>query len=364
MTTFGIEEEFILVDPVTLTPADVAASVHAELLGSAHESKFVSHEFLASQIERSSPVFTQMDQAEADLVTFRTRLAAQARSRGVVAAAVGTPFMCSGWPAVTDTERYHRVEEEFRGLVTDHLINGTHVHVGVRSRDVGVAVLNRVRTWLPTLLALTGNSPYWHGADTGFASWRAMHMRRWSTGGCPPPFADAADYDRRIRRLVGVGGTYDTRTIWWNARLAEDHPTVEVRVADAQLDTGGALLAATLVRALVDTARAEAEADVAPLEVEPELLDAGLWHAARDGLGGELLDPVAGELRGSREVLHRLLVHVGDALDASGDHERTRALLDRVTTEGTGAERQRAAVRRGGPAELRRLCETALVARA
>jgi carboxylate-amine ligase len=269
MTTFGIEEEFIFLDPTALAPVDVAASVHAELLGSAHESRFVSHEFLASQIERSSPVFTRMDQAEADLVTFRTRLAAQARRRGVVAAAVGAPFMCSGWPSITDTERYHRVEDEFRGLVTDHLINGTHVHVGVPSRDVGVAVLDHVRVWLPTLLALTGNSPYWHGADTGFASWRAMHMRRWSTGGCPPPFADAADYDRRIRRLVGVGGTYDTRTIWWNARLAEGHPTVEVRVADAQLDTGSTLLVAALVRALVDTARAEAEAGAPPPSLDP-----------------------------------------------------------------------------------------------
>ena len=364
MTTFGIEEEFIFLDPRTLTPSDVGTAVHDELLGRARESRFVSHEFLASQIERSSPVFSTAGQAEADLVTFRTRLATQAERRGVVAAAVGTPFMCAGWPSVTDSERYHQVEAEFRGLVTDHLINGTHVHVAVPSRDAGVAVLNRVRTWLPTLLALTGNSPYWHGADSGFASWRAMHMRRWSSGGCPPPFADADDYDRRLARLVGVAGTYDTRTVWWNARLAEGHPTVEIRVADAQIDAGQALLVAALSRALVVTSLAEAERGDPPPSVDPELLDAGLWHATRDGLGGDLLDPVALELRGAREVVHRLLVHVGDALDAEGDHERVRTLLDRLHADGTGAERQRAAVRRGGVAALGELYRRALVARA
>ena len=362
MRTFGIEEEFIFLKPATLQPANVGDAVHAELLGRAPISRFVSHEFLASQIERSTPVFERFEQASADLLAFRSRLARAALSRGVLAAGVGAPFQTEGWPEVTDVERYHTVETEFRGLVPDHLINGLHVHVGIPNREAGVQALNRVRVWLPTLLALAVNSPFWHGADTGFSSWRSVHMRRWSTIGCPPLFTDAADYDRRIRRLVGVGGTYDLRTIWWNARLPLEHPTMEIRVCDAQLDAPSTLLLAALTRALVTTALRDSETDVAPIDIAPELLDAGLWHAAREGMESNLLNPVSGTLESSTAVTDALLHYCGDAIDEVGNHDRIQTLLARTRRLGTGAERQRAAMRAGGQPALAALLEHALTA--
>lgn len=362
MTTLGVEEEYMFLDPTTLRPANVGELIRSKLLDGRPTSTFVSHEFLASQLERSTPVFHTIDQAEADLSVFRRRLAAAAEEHGVVAAAVGTPFDTAGWPAITDDDRYHRVETEFRGLVTDHLISGTHVHVAIPDRATGVHALNRIRVWLPTLLALAGNSPYWHAADTGFDSWRAVHMRRWSTIGCPPPFADGADYERRIRRLVGIGGTYDIRTIWWNARLAEEHPTLEVRVSDAQLDVAATLLLAALVRGLVVTAIEEATRGVAPTDIDPELLDAALWHAARDGVTGSLLNPRTLELDPAAEVVRAMLEHVAAALDAHGDGGRVRELLARLWRDGTGAARQRHAMRRGGLEGLRDLYARTLIA--
>jgi carboxylate-amine ligase len=362
-TTFGVEEEYIFLDPATLRPVNVGDDVHRQLLAGSPRSKFVSHEFLASQIERSTPVFASLDQAEADLLTFRTRLSVAAAERDVVAASVGAPFQTSGWPEVTDIERYHTVETEFRGLVTDHLINGLHIHVGIPSREAGVEALNRVRAWLPTLLALAGNSPFWHGADTGFASWRSVHMRRWSTIGCPPPFLDAADYRRRTNALVGVGGTYDVKTIWWNARLSEAHPTVEVRVCDAQLEVWQTTLLAGITRALVTTALADAERGVAPIAIAPELLDAALWHAARDGTSSQLLHPATSTLQPASAVVDALLSYLSDALDETGDRPRVLALLERSRLVGSGAERQRAAVRDGGRPALRKLYERTLTAR-
>jgi carboxylate-amine ligase len=362
VATFGVEEEYIFLDPATLRPVNVGDDVHRQLLSGAPRSKFVSHEFLASQIERSSPVFSSMEQAEADLLAFRSRLAVAAAERGVVAASVGAPFQTSGWPEVTDAERYHTVETEFRGLVTDHLINGLHIHTHVPSREAGVQALNRVRVWLPTLLALAGNSPFWHGADTGFASWRSVHMRRWSTIGCPPPFADEADYDRRIRRLVGVGGTYDIKTIWWNARLSEAHPTLEVRVCDAQLEVRQTMLLAALTRALVVTALSDADAGRAPIEIAPELLDAALWHAARDGAEAKLLHPATSTLEPAEVVVDALLRYLADALDDSGDTERMRALLAQARRAGSGARRQRSAVQEGGRPALRKLYTKTLTA--
>ncbi len=348
--------------PATLRPANVGDDVHAELLGHSPVSRFISHEFLASQIERPTPVFDRFEQASADLLAFRSRLARAAVNRGVLAAGVGAPFQTEGWPEVTDVERYHTVETEFRGLVPDHLINGLHVHVGIPNRDAGVQALNRVRVWLPTLLALAVNSPFWRGTDTGFSSWRSVHMRRWSTIGCPPVFTDAADYDRRIRQLVGVGGTYDLCTVWWNARLAEDHPTVEIRVCDAQLDAPPALLLAALTRAVVTTALRDGEADVAPIDIAPELLDAGLWHAAREGMESTLLNPVSGTLESASAVTHALLRYAADAIDEVGNRERILGLLARVRRLGTGAERQRAAMRNGGRPALAALLTQALTA--
>ena len=127
------------------------------------------------------------------------------------------------------------------------------MHVGFDDRDERVRALLRLRPWLPTLLALSSNSPFWAGHDTGFDSWRAIHSRQWTTYGSPPAFTDAADYDETVSALIGIGATLDGGTINWNIRLAVLHPTVEIRVCDAQLDAQSVLTLALLIRALATT---------------------------------------------------------------------------------------------------------------
>ena len=359
MTTFGIEEEYFLVDPCTLRPVSLAESVLQGLAQAVTQPGCVTHEFLASQLERATAVFTSLAEAQADLSGFRGELGAVARAQGVLATGTGTPFAAPAEPTLTDAARYHRVAAGVRGVLRDHQICAVHVHVGVPSREAGIQALNRVRVWLPTLMALGGNSPFWRGRDTGFDSWRAVIMRRWATTGCPPSFADAADYDRRIRRLVGVAGTVDAATVAWYARLSETYPTLEVRVADAQLNLSPTLLLAALTRALVVTALADAERDSAPLEVEPELLDAALWHASRDGIHGELLDPAARVMAPARVVAGKLVRHVEEALDCAGDEPRVTDLLEWLWRTGTGADRQRQAYRTSGLRGLRALTESA-----
>ena len=353
MTTFGIEEEYFLADPQTLLPVNLADPVLGDL---APGPGAVGHEFLASQVERATAVFTELAEAEADLMGFRAALTSAAGTHGVLAVGTGTPFDAHPAPTLTDAARYHRIESGVRGVVRDHQICATHVHVGVPDRQAGVLALNAVRVWLPTLLALTGNSPFWRSRATGFDSWRAVIMRRWATTGCPPAFVDADDYDRRIRRLVGVGATVDTATVAWYARLSEAHPTIEVRVADAQLDLAPTLLLAALTRALVVTALAEPGAR--PPEVEPELLDAALWQASRDGMHGQLLDPATRTLEPAPAVVASLIRHVSGALEQAGDRPRVTALLERLDQTGTGARRQQHAFRTGGLTGLRGLLTT------
>jgi len=357
MVTFGIEEEFFLVDRSSLEPASVAEGVLDDLASKSTASGRVTGEFLASQIEWSTQILTEMESAATSLARFRAQLDSAARLHGVMAVGTGTPFDVPATPTVAEGDRYSRVVSDVRGVLRDHQISATHIHVGVPSREIGVRALNHVRVWLPTLMALSGNSPFWRGTSTGFDSWRAMLMRRWTTTGCPPSFRNAADYDRRVQHLVGIGATTDVATVAWYARLSELHPTLEVRVADAQLDVDSTILLAALTRGLVTTALRDAERDVLPPAVNPELLDAALWHASRDGIQGHLLQPMTTELAPAREVMNSLVRHIGESLDDAGDEQRVMESIEQLWRRGTGAQQQERAFAAKGLPGLRSLLE-------
>ncbi|RAN73258.1 hypothetical protein B5P43_31170 [Bacillus sp. SRB_336] len=357
MLTFGVEEEFVLLDRGRLSPGNKAATVRRALFAAGFEASVVHREFFQSQLEYASPVFTDLSAAAAHLYAFRSALSAAAEANQVQAAGVGTPFDLDGAPAVSEGARYDDVAAKVRGLTAEHQINGLHVHVGIPSRADGVAALNGVRRWLPVLLAISANSPFWRGADTGFASWRAIHSRRWTTAGCPPLFAGADDYDHRVRALTGIGATADAGTIAWCARLSERLPTLEFRVADAQLDAGTSLLLAALCRALVATALRVPSPCTASRREQPapELLDAALWHAARDGLTSKLVHPVRGGLVPAAQALGALLEETHAELAGAGDLAYVGGLLRDTLAHGSGAERQRQAVAAGGITALGQL---------
>ncbi|MFF1878401.1 YbdK family carboxylate-amine ligase [Leifsonia sp. NPDC058230] len=349
-TTIGVEEEFVLLDPATLTPVERAEDARDELGRRRDRPGTVTGEFFLSQIEYASPVCTTTAEALDSLREFRSDLAGWAAGAGLQAAGVGMPYRVLSDAHVTGGERYRDIASHFGLIVPDHQINGLHVHVGVDSRERAIRALNRLRPWLPSLLALSANSPFWQAADTGFDSWRAIHSRRWTTYGVPPPFHDAADYDRRISALHGVGGTSDAGTLNWVVRPSARYPTVEVRVFDAQLDAVSSVALAALVRGLVVT-----EPRTEPPLADPELLDSALWHAARNGLSGELLQPCTGRLQPAAVVVATLLDEAARGLAEHGDTELVESTVDRILSTGNGATRQRQAFARGGVAALSEL---------
>ncbi|WP_395245434.1 YbdK family carboxylate-amine ligase [Agromyces sp. MMS24-K17] len=362
-TTFGIEEEFVFLDPVTLRPADAGEDVYEQLSADPQWGAVTHREFLASQIEHASTVFRRLDEAEAAVSGFRVRLGEAARASGVYVASVGTSPDAHPFPAVTHTERYQRIVRDMAGLIADHQFCGLHVHIGIPDREAGVVAMNAVRPWLPLLTAISGNSPFWRGYDTGYESWRTIQLRRWPTAGSPPLFADAGDYDRRIRALLGMAGLKDIALIMWSVRLSEHLPTIEFRMADAQLSTEDTLLIAAVCRGLIEYALDE-HADRHRIDRETnvpgELLSAAVMHAAHAGLRGQLYDPAARELADARVVFDRLLERIGPYLERSGDLARVADLSARLLQLGTGASRQRAAFRRGGVDALARLYETTI----
>ncbi|MEU6813137.1 glutamate--cysteine ligase [Streptomyces sp. NPDC046831] len=349
MTTVGVEEEYLLVDPVTGRLAADGEKVRAAAgLEPSVTAREIQPELLQAQVEVATPVCRTLREAGGHLLRLRGAVARAARTHGCRVVASGTPPLREDAPApVTDRSRYRALQEQAPQLVAEQMVNGMHVHVAVPNRRTGVEVLNRLRVWLPTLTAMAANSPLWAGRDTGFASWRTVVFGRWPVSGLPPHFAGEADYDRRVRRLLSTGVIVDTGQLYWQARLSERYPTVEVRCLDVQLGTDEAVMFAGLVRALADTALHEAEEGRPAAEPGPELLQLAMWQAARHGLGGHLIAPDGRRLRAG-DVVRRLLHHVGPALEAAGDTREVAPRVDRLLRQGTGADRQRRALAEGG----------------
>ncbi|MFC6600194.1 carboxylate-amine ligase [Kitasatospora paranensis] len=355
--TVGVEEEFFLIHPATGRTVPRAEHVRtAAGLRPAVASSEVQSELLQCQVEVNTPVCLGLDEVGGHLLRLRHSLAEAAEDVGCRLAASGSaPFTPLGTPAISTSPRYRSMRVDAAQLAAEQLICGMHVHVGVPDRATGVAVLNRLRPWLPVLVAIGANSPLWDGADTQFSSWRTVVFGRWPVSGTPPPFADADDYERRAGALVDHGIIRDRGQLYWQARLSERFPTVEVRATDVQLRPDEAVLLAGLIRALVATAMAGERAG-APAPVQPPEFAAGaVWHAARYGLTNRLHDPLTGHPAKAGDVVAGLLKYTLPALREAGDERQVTSLVHRLLRDGQGADRQRAALAAGGRDGLIRL---------
>jgi carboxylate-amine ligase len=347
LTTLGVEEEYLLLDGEGLPSArsrEVLARAADETRGDAD----LQHELLAVQVEVATPVCRELAEVRDHLTRLRHGLARAALAVGCRLAPVATaPLAMDEDVPVTDKPRYRTMLEQAPALVEEQLINGMHVHVGVPDRAAGLAVLAAVRPWLPVLLALSANSPFWHGRDSGFASFRAVHFARWPVEGAPPVFTSVDDYERRVEDLLTTGALVDRGQLYWHARLSEHAPTVEVRVADVQLDADNAVVVAGLVRALGHAVLTGNPPDGGPT-MPVELLRAATWVAARHGLAAELVDPRSRTTRPAEDVVRGLVGEVEKALRELGDLDAVRDGVEHVLRDGNGAARQRAALQEHG----------------
>lgn len=341
---FGVEEEFLLLDAATGMPSDGADDMVAALSGLRAE-----YEFFHSQLETATPVCDTADEAFASLGEFRAAASRAATEHGLVLAGTGSPPIGGEIPGrVTANPRYHDIHATMRGMVHRYYSTGTHVHVEVPSRDAGVAVMNRIAHWSPVLVALTANSPLWYGEDSGYASWRYLQLQQWPSAGYPPAFADAAAYEEVVDGLVREGALMDKALVNWSIRLSEKFPTVELRTADAQLESGDAVVFGLLLRALVHRALHEREAGAAPVAVQRDLLRGAHWVAARNGLRSELVDPVAGEPRPAFDVIDAFVEHLRPSLEATGDIAHVEAFISKRRADGGAAALQLRAWESGG----------------
>lgn len=346
--TFGVEEELLLVNPDDGRPqahggqvVQKAGDRRAEL-GGDHDLPPIDSEFKAEQAEIGSRPTTSAADLAGDLRRLRRELDSAAQGTGVHIAAVATSPM-KVRPTATVDDRYQAMLAEFGLLAREQLTCGQHVHVSVGSRAEGVAALDRIAPWLHVITAISANSPFWQGKDSGYASYRTVVWGLWPTAGPTAGFGDAAGYDAAIAELIASGAAMDDGMIYFDARLSARYPTLEIRVADVCTDVDDAVLIAVLCRALVDTAATQ-WLDGRPAPVfRSELLKGAAWRAARYGLAGDLFDPRSRQPTPAFDLLEALVEWVAPALTESGDLQLVRHGIDRLRRNGTGSFQQRQA---------------------
>lgn len=344
MRTIGVEEELLLVDEHTGAPVPVADLVLERAW--ADQLPWDGAEFAGEMQLEMLEVITRPHSSLATLgrqVLDNRALAARlARQHGALAVPLASsplPVM----PHLRSSERYDRMVQRFGAVPRRSLTCGLHVHVAVASDREGVAVLDRIRTWLPTLIALTANSPFHAGEDTGHASYRSVTWNQWPTAGPTERYGSVARYRALTDSIIGTEALLDPAMLYFDARLSRNHPTVEVRVTDVPLDATMTVAVAGLVRALVDTAANEWHAGMPAAQTPASIVRLANWRAAVEGLGGQLVDPLTNRPLPAHEVVLMLLEHVRPALTANGDDQFVERAVHQVFVHGNGADRQRAA---------------------
>ena len=345
--TIGVEEEYQIIDAATgaLKPqaSGLLSHVRQDTGGS------IQSELKQSQIESASPVCRTLADVRTAVARARRALLEEAAAQETYIGAGGTHPLAD-WHAqpATRSATYDVVMSDYQQLAREQLIFGCHVHVGVDDRELAVEVMNRAREWLAPLTALSANSPFWRGDDTGYASFRTILWSRWPLSGPPPLFESYSDYKTLIQRVIETGSIKDEGRVYWDVRLSEPHGTIEFRPMDVCLTVDETVMVAGLVRALVRTCYDQARRGEPFDGVRTEVLRSAQWRAARYGLRDQLFDVTTDELVPARTLIEKLLDFVREALESEGDWQQVTQQVEATLQHGNGAERQRAAYQRAG----------------
>ena len=345
--TVGLEEEFAILDPVTLELAHRYEDVKAACDEDDVLAESAAGELIASEIEIRSGRAESFAEAVAAQQERRDRLFALVESMGLALGSMGThPWANYLDQTIIDTPHYNRLRQELGYVAQRNNTWSLHVHVGVRGADRAIAVCDRLRELLPPLLALSANSPFLDRRDTGLASVRSeIFTRTFPRCGVPSPFVDWATYQGFVEMLQRTNSVIESTQLWWSVRPHHSFGTVEVRICDAQTrgDEASALagmIAACIAQTAIDLDERGAEAWVPQADREVE---ENLWRAIRHGAGGKMIDFRAGEEVETRAVFERLLDWTEPARVGLG--------IDVALIEANGAERARAELSGGASFE-------------
>ncbi len=336
--TLGIEEELQIVDPDT---RELRSHIHEILEGGKLILKErVKPELHQSMVELATEVCSDARVARKQVVGLRTELAKLAGQHGLKIASAGThPF--SHWmdQLITVHERYATIVQDMQQVARASLIFGLHVHVTIPDREKGIDIMNQARYFLPHLYALSVNSPFWLGENTGLKAYRHMIFERFPRTGIPEAFESLSEYQDFLNLLISTKCIDNAKKIWWDVRLHPFFNTIEFRICDAQTRVDDTIALAALMQAIVAKLQKLRRDNVTFRSYPRRLLDENRWRASRYGLDGKLIDFGRRCEIDERDLLHEMLEFVSTETEELGNQAEI-AHIERIMREGTGADRQ------------------------
>lgn len=335
--TIGVELELQLVDGSSFALAQRSSDIINSLT---EHNDSIKHELMMSNIEVITSVCSDVAEAEADLKRKLAALMKAAALHGTIISSASThPF--SSWKdqTITDDPRYNRLKDILQILAWRFNIFGLHVHVGVDGAEKAIYVFNRLIYYLPHFLALSTNSPFWEGVNTGFKSYRSMVFGSLPHGGLPFYFKDWADYKKLVGNFLSTGTIETIRELWWDVRPHPDFGTVELRVCDIPSTLKEVLAITALVQAIVKRLSDDYDKGVPFVKPHPSVTRENKWRAARYGLDGNFLTKDGASTIGIRDAISGIVKTVAPDAEALGSHGYLMGIED-ILRDGTGADRQ------------------------
>jgi carboxylate-amine ligase len=337
--TLGIEEEYQTVDPET---RDLRSHIHAEIIekGRLVLQERVKAEMHQSVVEVGTSVCANIKDAKVELQKLRREMIRLSRENGLRLASAAThPFADWRVQEVTPDERYKNIVQDMQLVARANLIFGLHVHVGVEDRETAIQLMNHARYFLPHLLALSSNSPFWLGMDTGLKSYRCKVFDKFPRTNMPDYFPSWGEYDNYIKLLIKTNCIDNAKKIWWDIRPHPFFSTLEFRVCDIPMRVEETIALAALIQATVAKLYKLYSANQGFRLYRRSLLMENKWRAARYGIEGKLIDFGKQTEVPERDLVEEYLAFVDDVLDELDSREEVEYIRE-ILKMGTGADRQ------------------------
>ncbi|WP_149244004.1 carboxylate-amine ligase [Dyadobacter sp. 32] len=336
--TLGIEEEFQTIDPVTRNLRSHMSKLVED--GKITLNERVKAEMHQAVVEVGTNICHNIQEAREEVTYLRKMILDLADKQNLQVAAAGThPFADWVEQLITPDPRYDEIIDEMRDVARGNLIFGLHVHVGIESRNEGIEIMNAVRYFLPHIYALSTNSPFWCGRNTGFKSYRSKVFDKFPRTGIPDHFSSAAEYDEYVNLLIKTKCIDNGKKIWWDIRVHPFFNTIEFRMCDVPMRTDETICLAAIMQALVAKIHKLHRANLSFRPYHRMLINENKWRAARYGIQGKLIDFGKQEEVDYRILAGELLEFIDDVIDELGSRKEIE-YIHQIMEMGTGADRQ------------------------
>lgn len=336
--TVGIEEEYMVIDPVTKELVSHEQKIVTE--GQKIFGEKVKAEMHQAVVEVGTDVCNNVEDARKDVQHLRKSISEIADSLGFSMGAAGThPFSTWRKQLITDNIRYQEIVNEMQDAARSNLIFGLHVHVAMPSKEIAIHIANSARYFLPHVFALSTNSPYWEGRETGFRSYRTKVFDKFPRTGIPDYFDSYSAYENYVNLLIKTNCIDNAKKIWWDLRVHPFYGTVEFRICDVPLTVDESVAFAALFQCICAKLFKLKSANLNFILYPRVLLNENKWRASRYGIDDKLIDFGKEQEVDTRALILELLDFIDDVVDELGCRDAL-STIHTILEKGTGADRQ------------------------